>query len=48
MIIDGYEGKHDRKHPLGPDIVEELQALHLVDEDPPAEWKPKFDPDTFT
>ena len=36
MVIDGYEPDHDRKWPLGPDVVEECRAvdrLHPGNED---------------
>ena len=47
MAIDGYEAGQERKWPLGPDIVEECQAveqLPAVDED---EWAPLFEPAEF-
>ena len=47
MIIDNYETDHDRKWPLGPDLVEECQAvvdLPLGDE---FGKDPLFDPYAF-
>ena len=35
----------DRKHALGPDVVEECAAVALIEE--PAEWKPLFEPNDF-
>ena len=47
MSIDNYEAEQERKYPLGPDIVEECQAvaaLPLVD---PDTWLPLFEPHDF-
>jgi len=49
MAVEGYDSGFDRKHALGPDIVEELQSLEAVDADDSLdEWAPLFDPESFT
>lgn len=49
IAIEGYAAGFDRKFALGPDIVEELQALlESEDEGDPGEWQALFDLDAFT
>ena len=51
-----FKNEVNRKHPLAPDIIEELQSLPQVNDDAneygclgaPGRWKPVFDPDEFT
>ena len=43
----GYEMGKDRKWPLGPDIVEECQAVEEMPEVEPYAWKPLFEPTEF-
>ena len=49
VTIENYLEGRDRKHALGPDIVEELQALEAEDEDEDSgSWSALFDPTAFT
>ena len=47
MIIDGYEVGGEKKWPLGPDIIEECQAVTELQPDDQDQWKPLFDPFQF-
>lgn len=49
VVIEDYRAGCDRKHALGPDIVDELQALEDEDEDDETRsWQALFDPEAFT
>lgn len=49
MVIEDFEAGLDRKHALGRDIVDELQALELVEpDDDSVDWQAHFDPTKFT
>ena len=49
MAIEVFAPGFDRKHALGPDIVEELQALQEEEaDDDQEEWQALFDIDAFT
>ena len=43
----GYELGQERKWPLGPDIVEECQAVQELPEVDNDAWKPLFEPTEF-
>ena len=43
----GYEMGQERKWPLGPDIVEECQAVEELPEVEPDAWRPLFEPADF-
>ena len=47
LVINGYETGGERKWPLGPDIIEECQAVADLQPDGQDEWKPLFDPFKF-
>ena len=47
MCIENYEQDQERKWPLGPDIVEECQAVANLEEGDPDQWAPLFDPQAF-
>ena len=47
MVIDGYEPDHDRKFPLGPDVVEECRAVDRLQPGNEDDWAPFFDPEDF-
>ena len=49
VAIEDFEAGRDRKHGLGRDIIDELQALELVEPDEESEsWEALFDPSTFS
>ena len=44
MVIQDYAAEHERKYPMGPDIIEECQevaALPAIEAD---QWQPLFEP----
>ena len=47
MTIKDYELEQERRFQLGPDIVQECQAVDSYSEDRREEWAPLFDPDDF-
>ena len=47
MIINDYEVHQKRKWPLGPDIVEECQAVDELPIVDPDHWTPVFEPTDF-
>ena len=47
MIINDYEVGQQRKWPLGPDIVEECQAVDELPAVDPDHWTPLFEPTDF-
>ena len=47
MTIAGYEMGQDRKWPLGPDVVEECQAVEALRPADQDEWAPVFEPTSF-
>ena len=48
MVVYRYEPGQDRKHALGPDIIEECIAIHALPEVDPDAWNPLFEPNFFT
>ena len=48
MIVENYESGNDRKHAMGPDIIEECIAIHSMPEVDPDTWAPLFDPNAFS
>ena len=48
MSIDNYEAEQERKWPMGPDIVEECQAVAELPSVDPDAWVPLFEPHDFT
>ena len=47
MTITGYEMHQDRKWPLGPDVVQECQAVEAMPAVNQDEWIPVFEPARF-
>ena len=47
ICVENYEKKNDRKRPLGPDIVEECQAVSRLEEAKSDNWEPLFEPNSF-
>ena len=47
MIIDGFEQGQERKWPLGPDLIEECQAVANLPAVDPDDWKPLFEPTDY-
>ena len=47
MVLEGYETGQERKWPLGPDVVEECQAVEQLPEARQHEWEPLFEPADF-
>ena len=48
MTIANYEVGQERKYPLGPDVVEECQAVAALPPADPDTWTPLFEPTDFT
>ena len=48
MTVERYEASLDRKHALGPDIIEECIAMHALPDVEPDAWAPIFEPTSFT
>ena len=46
-MVDNYEVYNERKWPLGPDIVEECQAVTEMEEVREDTWTPIFEPHDF-
>ena len=44
MAIDDGQDDQERKWPLGPDIVEECQAVSTIPNEESNEWNILFDP----
>ena len=47
MVIEDYEPNLARKFKLGPDIVEECEAVSLLTESSQPLWRPIFEPIQF-
>ena len=47
MSIDNYEAEQERRWKLGPDIVEECQAVAVMPLVNPDAWLPLFEPHDF-
>ena len=47
MVIENYEPEHDRKWPLGQDVVEECRAVDRRHPGNEETWAPFFDPEDF-
>ena len=47
MSIDNYEAEQERRWKLGPDIVEECQAVAVMPLVDPDAWLPLFEPHDF-
>ena len=47
MTVSNDEDHKYEKWPMGPDIVEECQALTELQRDGEDQWKPLFDPTDF-
>ena len=45
--MEEYQAGEDRKNPLGPDIVEECQAIANMEEADDGNWAPLFEPTEF-
>ena len=48
MTVENYESGQERKWPLGPDIVEECQAVEELPDRLGSQWTPLFEPAEFT
>jgi len=48
MVVERYESGQDRKHALGPDIIEECIAINALPEVDRDAWTPLFEPNIFT
>jgi len=48
MNVERYEQGQERKHAMGPDIIEECLAIHSLPEVEPDAWAPFFEPTSFT
>ena len=47
MSTDTFDAHQERKYPIGPDAVEECQAVADVPPDDCDDWSPLFDPHKF-
>lgn len=48
MAVESFEAGVDRKHLIGPDLVEELRELIEADDrEDTDQWRPAFDPESF-
>ena len=47
MVIKDYEAHHERKWPLGPDLVEECLSVTELELDGESHWETLFDPLKF-
>ena len=45
--VANFEAGQERKWPLGPDIIEECEAVAAIPGDGPAGWRARFDPVEF-
>ena len=47
ISLEDYREGEDRKYPLGPDIVEECQAIANLEEEDNHSWAPLYEPTEF-